>query len=164
MKPHHLFIAVLLLVPLAPRAFGQLKPAQSSLPNFDKRKAGDKAMLAEDKAAAVVSLHARIAGVKVDFDYITGSPKMISAATGFLSGPNGKGKGISAEAADAFAVDDPHRAVKAFLKEHRSLFGHGPEVLTSAQVKREFVTEHNGMKTIVWEQQLDGIPVFEALL
>ena len=29
---------------------------------------------------------------------------------------------------------------------------------------REFTTPHNGLKTVVWEQQVDGIPVFEAVL
>ncbi len=63
-----------------------------------------------------------------------------------------------------FAVDDPHRAAKAFLREHSGLFGHGPEVLDQARVARDFTTPHSGLKTVVWEQQVDGVPIFEALL
>ena len=31
-------------------------------------------------------------------------------------------------------------------------------------VKRDYITAHNGLRTVVWEQQLDGIAVFEAVL
>jgi len=62
------------------------------------------------------------------------------------------------------AKDDPYRAIKAFLIENAALFGHGAEVLTNAVVARDFVTAHNGMRTTIWQQQLDGIPVFEGLL
>lgn len=34
----------------------------------------------------------------------------------------------------------------------------------NARIKDDFVTPHNGMRSVVWEQQLDGIPVFEGLL
>src|SRR6185369_5157272 len=44
------------------------------------------------------------------------------------------------------------------------LFGHGPEVLLSARRARDYVTAHNGLRTVVWEQQLEGIPVYEAVL
>ncbi|MDB6110653.1 MAG: hypothetical protein JWR69_2403, partial [Pedosphaera sp.] len=61
---------------------------------------------------------------------------------------------------------DPHRIAKAFLREHSGLFGYGAEALddSQARVKREFTTQHNGMTTVVWEQSVDGVPVFEALL
>src|SRR5262249_38768230 len=40
----------------------------------------------------------------------------------------------------------------------------GPESLASARVTRDDRTAHNGMRTVVWEQQLQGIAVFEAIL
>src|SRR6202040_2177012 len=43
-------------------------------------------------------------------------------------------------------------------------FGHGAEVLHDAVVKRQFVAAHNGLRTVIWQQQVDQIPVFEALL
>ncbi|MCF7668761.1 MAG: hypothetical protein K9N48_03185, partial [Verrucomicrobia bacterium] len=61
-------------------------------------------------------------------------------------------------------ADDPHRPIKAFLIENTALFGHGAGVLTNATIKREFVTPHNGMRTVIWQQQLDGILVFEGRL
>src|SRR5262249_41002515 len=83
---------------------------------------------------------------------------------GFLSGPDGKGRGIAQETANSFPATDPHRATKAFLSEHRALFGHGPEALHGALVKRDFVAPHNGLHTAVGQQQVDNIPVSDALL
>ncbi|MBI5384185.1 MAG: M36 family metallopeptidase [Verrucomicrobia bacterium] len=109
-------------------------------------------------------LHARVPRARVEFDPVVGSPKSVAASDGFLSGPRGEGRGISKAAADAFKADDPHHATKAFLQEHRALFGHGSEALDTAPVKREFVTPHNGLRTVVWQQQVDGLDVFEAVL
>ena len=53
---------------------------------------------------------------------------------------------------------------RAFLDEHTALFGYGSEALDAARISREFITGHNGMRTVIWEQQVDGISVFEALL
>ncbi len=44
------------------------------------------------------------------------------------------------------------------------MFGHGPEVLTNATIAREFAGDRSGMRTVVWQQQLDGIPVFDGVL
>jgi hypothetical protein len=100
----------------------------------------------------------------IDFDPITGAPKNISAPGEFLSGKQGVGKTVSATAAAGISEDDPYRATKAFLVEHKPLFGHGPEALGQARLKREFVTAHNGLRTVIWEQEINGIPVFEAVL
>lgn len=64
----------------------------------------------------------------------------------------------------AIPANDPYRATRAFLLDHRALFGHGPEALDQARVVREFRTPNNGVRTVVWEQVVDGIPVFEATL
>jgi len=74
------------------------------------------------------------------------------------------GGGISIASLSAFQANDTNRATKAFLREHSKLFGHGAEALEQARISREFVTAHNGMRTVVWEQQVDEVPVFEALL
>ena len=44
------------------------------------------------------------------------------------------------------------------------MFGHGPEALNAARIQRDFVTAHNGMRTVVWEQELDDLKVFETML
>ncbi|MFZ2644495.1 MAG: M36 family metallopeptidase, partial [Verrucomicrobiia bacterium] len=50
------------------------------------------------------------------------------------------------------------------MNEHSALFGHGAEVLANVRVKRDYVTPHNGMNTVVWQQELDGIAVFDGVL
>ncbi|HXJ58482.1 MAG TPA: M36 family metallopeptidase, partial [Verrucomicrobiae bacterium] len=117
-----------------------------------------------EKRDAANKLRERLTQAQIDFDEITGSPKRISAAHGFLTGPNGIGGAVSEKSLRGFRADDSNRATKAFLKEHKLLFGHGPEVLAAARVKREHTTPHNGLRTVIWEQQLDGIAVFEAVL
>ena len=145
-------------------AFAILPPGRPELPNFDKRSGGAAAVAAGERRAPMAQLSAQIHGARIDFDEVVGTPKWIASTESYLSGPGGNGKGISAGMRARFPANDPYRTLKAFLAEHSALFGHGPEVLETARIKREFVTPHNGLKTVVWEQQLDGIDVFEALL
>lgn len=134
------------------------------MPNFDERQAQPQSTLHKKNSEAEIDLHKNLSKAQVEFDDIIGSPKLISSPDGFLSGKKGIGRGISAKTAAEFPANEPHRATKAFLKEQRALFGHGPEVLANAKIKRDFVTAHNEMRTVVWEQQLKDIPVFEGLL
>lgn len=120
--------------------------------------------IATGHRAALAHLKSLLPDAEVDFDELVGSPKWISSRRGFLTGTNGAGGGISAGALAKFGTNDPYRVTKAFLSEHSALFGHGPEALAAARVKRDFTNAHSGLHTVVWEQQVDGIPVFESLL
>ena len=135
------------------------------LPNFDKRSEvhAAKARVAPD-AKAVARIRAQVKYVQCEMDAITGSPAFIMARRGFLSGADGKGRAIPAAAIAKVPAGDRHRTVKAFINEHQALFGHGAEALDGALLERDYVTEHNGMREVVWQQQLDGIPVFEGKL
>ncbi len=62
-----------------------------------------------------------------------------------------------------FDPSDPYRPVKAFLQEYQALFGFGPAEITNAIVQRDYVTPATGAHTVVWQQQVGGIPVFNAL-
>ncbi len=146
-------------------ALAFMPPANPPLPNFDKR-AGTAAsqVVSPEQRRAVEQLQARQPHAQVEFDPITGGPKSVWSGSAFLTGSNGVGATIPAATASRFPASDPHRATKAFLSEYRGLFRHGPEALDQARVKRQFVTPHNGLRTVVWQQELDGIPVFEAVL
>jgi hypothetical protein len=140
------------------------QPVRERLPNLDKRQSQSKltnAMPAE-KVAAAESIRGFVPGARIDFDGVTGAPKWIGSISGFLTGPSGKG--LSSAALAAVPVQDPYRVTKVFIQEHRALFGYGPEVLAASRIKRDYVTPHNGMKTVVWEQQLDNITVFDSTL
>ena len=150
---------VLLAVLLSTVAFRP--PPATPFPDFDRRQgaAADKI-----RQPAVDSLRALLPDAKVEFDPVTQAAAHVTAKRGFLSGPDGKGRGIGDAAFNAFPKNDPHRATKSFLRQHRELFSHGPEAVERAKVKRDFVTPHNGLRSVVWEQTLDDIPVFEGVL
>jgi hypothetical protein len=109
-------------------------------------------------------LRSRVQGLEVAFDPLLGTHRWIGSPHGFLSGPNGQGRAIAPETIRRQAPADPYRIVKAFLDEHHALFDHGPDVLETGRIKREFITPHSGLRTVVWEQQLDGIPIFQSVL
>ncbi len=113
-------------------------------------------------ATGVSRLKDRAAGVRVDRDRVLGRPGFVAQRDGLLTGANGEGAMIPKAALDAIPAGDPHRVVKAFLNEHRDVFGHDATALNGALVKRDYVAAHNGLHTTVWEQQVAGIPVFEA--
>ena len=134
-------------------------PETPSLPNFDRRLAHlskQEAELAPDKAVAADELRQRVPGLRIDVDRLLGTPNYLASSQSFLSGPNGQGGSISSATANAFAANDPQRALKAFLQEHAAMFGYGAEILETATVKRNYVTAHNGLRTTVWEQSFDG--------
>lgn len=132
-------------------------------PNLDKRQPNTGNPELEPQKAAT-HLAELLPGATIQFDPIVGSPKWISSRDGFLSGRNGVGKAITPQAHRGIHPADPHSAIKAFLNEHAKLFGHDSTALHRARVGRDFTSAHNGLRTAVWEQELDGIPVFQAAL
>jgi len=157
-----LIVAVLLLG--AGRGWAFLPPAQKPLVNIDPRSAAGAGAATAEQSAAAVELRSRLPKARVDFDPLTGAPAMVSAIDGLLTGAQGQGPAIASTTLAAIPADEGHRVTRAFLEQHRQLFGYGPEALDQAKVRREFTAAHNGLKTVVWEQQVEGIPVFEAVL
>lgn len=151
---------------LSSRAHGFQQPGREPLPDFDLRQtqqlSGQKP--SSERALAETALRLWVPDVKVDFDPLSGSPRSIASTTGFLTGPSGEGKGISPATLAKVRPDDPQRAIKTFMAERRQLFGFGPEVLDSARIARDYVTAHNGMRTVVWEQQVQGIRIYDTVL
>jgi uncharacterized repeat protein (TIGR01451 family) len=140
-------------------------PDRPQLVNYDKREKGAavRPRLDPEKALAADKLSERVSGVRVSVDPILGSPRYVVSTHELLSGPNGVGKAISPQFRNAIPGEDRHGSIKAFLNEHAAMFGHGAEILDSAVITREYITAHNGLRTTVWEQQVEGIPVFQAI-
>jgi hypothetical protein len=71
------------------------------------------------------------------------------AAGSFLTGPEeGQGEG----------------GLRRFLDENRELFGYGSEVLEKGVLlAREDVTAGSGLRTLVWQQELDGVPLYDTV-
>ncbi len=139
---------------------------RAGLANFDKRRdaAGNGISPAADQMAAANTLKERSPGARIDWDNVFGSPRFILNERACLSGPDGAEDHLIPGARPDPMSGDPHKAIKHFLNENSGLFGFDAAILPGARICREYVTGHNGLRTVVWEQQLDGIPVFEALL
>ncbi|MBX7209167.1 MAG: M36 family metallopeptidase [Verrucomicrobiaceae bacterium] len=106
--------------------------------------------LQADRAHALMRLTAEVPGVKVDFDPVTGAPSLVQATGRFLTPPAEPGA-------------NPRSLVEGYIDAHRDLFGHDAGALRTARVSREDVTQHSGMVTLVWNQQVNGIPVFKTI-
>lgn len=145
---------------------------KEALPNFDIRPtvAVSEVTAKADTSgtpkavAAIETLQSRVRNVQVDRSAITGAPVFIRSTDQFLTGPAGRGGANNDAQLQAIPASDPHRAVKAFIDSRTDLFGHNSSILDSTRIRRDYVTAHSQMRTVVLEQQLDGIPIFEAFL
>ncbi len=135
-------------------------------PNFDRRARTPQTDLRStaDHRKGLEHLAELAPEARVDFDPVVGNPRWISAPGSFLSGLNGVGKAISDGGHRGVDAADPHKAMKAFLNEHALLFGHDSSGLHHARITLEFRSPHSGLLTTVWEQEIDGVPVFDAVL
>ncbi|MGA4645536.1 M36 family metallopeptidase [Limisphaera sp. 4302-co] len=133
----------------------------TALPDQDLR--GTPGVAPAERArreAALARLQQELPGTKVDVDPVVGSARFVRRLSGFLT-PAVAGTWAGPRAA-AVAPADPEAIVRAFLDAHRDVFGHGGEVLDHARRVRDTVSPHSGLRTVVWQQELAGRPVFEA--
>src|SRR5262245_54418625 len=134
MKISRRTVVAVVVIGVFSEAFAIVEPSRPALANFDVRHREVIRPVPGEKRRAAARLREQAPQAQIDFDQITGSPKRISCASGFLTGPDGIGRAVSQESARAFRLEDAHRPTKAFLKEHKLLFGAGPEVLETARV------------------------------
>ncbi len=157
-----LWLATWLVV--VPAALGFREPEYEAIGNFDARTKGKPSVIASEQRAAADILRRQVPGVQVHFDDVRGLARHVHSTTSFLTGPRSSGKSVKAAAAAAINQDDPHRPTKVFLDSHPEIFGHGSEVLRGTRLERDYTTRHNGLRTAVWQQHIDGIPVFEGVM
>lgn len=139
--------------------------ARVSLPDYDRRHGRLLEQLPEPiQSEALAQLKHRAPQLEVSFHPITGAPRRIYVRGGFLGATNDPPPARGATTSAQASQGDPDRATKNFLKQHAPLFGHGPEALEHAQIRRQFVGKPNGLRSVVWEQEVAGVPVFEARL
>ena len=124
--------------------------AEPPRPNLDRREqsfaAGGQR---NERAAAEAGLHARVPNLVIERHPTTGSPRWISAREHFLTGK--------------VLQPNPHGIVKRFVDENAAVFGHEGAALTDEGIARDYVTAHNGMRTIIWQQKVEQIPVLDAV-
>src|SRR5205807_3032460 len=95
-----------------PQVWAVLPAANPSLPNIDKRRqAMPLAVPAPDaaRAKAKAVLESRVPELKISTDKVLGTPRLLSARRGYLTGPNGQGGALSKSFLDAVHGDDPNR-------------------------------------------------------
>ena len=150
---------------LAVSALAVLPSRRTPLSNFDVRapQAAGSEEVAPEHTPAVQALQARVPQLKVTRSQVLNTPSFFSSSTSFLTGPDAQGLGVLPVTAQGIPANDPHRAVKAFMTEHAGLIGYGPGVLDGARISRDYVGAHNGMRTVIWQQELNNIPVFDAI-
>ncbi|MCE9610692.1 MAG: M36 family metallopeptidase [Chthoniobacter sp.] len=154
----------LALIVIGVAAWAGPQGEKRTLLDFDKRATPAPAAASPDKSAAAAQLRGRLREPRVELDAVSEAPKFVGSPHEFLTGPGGEGHAVPKARMQTRAVNEPHREVKAFLEEYKGLYGHGAEVLNAAQVKRDYTNQHNGLRSVVWQQQVDGVPVFGAIL
>jgi hypothetical protein len=102
--------------------------------------------------------------VRLELDPQWQTPKHVRCLQGCLTGPGGAGHGVSIQSLEAVPPSDRHRPLKVFLQQESGLYGHGPEILANIEPTREITSRKSGLRSVTWEQERDGIPVFEAVL
>ncbi len=122
------------------------------LDNWDLRKLPEVPSQAPAaQTNAIKELQRLIPGVTVTLDPLSGSPSLVQA-TGRLLTP----------AVETGA--DPREVVASFVDRHSAIFGHDRTLLThQARMIRDDVTQRSGLKTLVWEQELHGIPLHRTI-
>lgn len=120
------------------------------LPEIDLRKrSGPSSNPGKDRAEAFAELKREKPMLQAQFDEISGAPSYLQETGKFLTGKN---PNLPAKV-----------VVKNYVNRFPGLFGHGADALDAAKVTREDVTAHNGMTTLVWQQQHAGIPLFNTI-
>ena len=87
----------------------------------------------------------------------------VNCRSGYLTGEAGVGLALPAPRG-ASSPEDRLRPIKAFLDEYSAIVGHDSRALDTATLKRDSVDRHNGVRTVIWSQELEGLPVFECSL
>ncbi len=119
--------------------------------NFDARTVTSRTVLRSTaevlgrRGDAVAKLAGRLgADAEIELDGVTGTPRHVADRTGFLTGASGR-------AADAVAL--------GWVRDNLAGLGLVRADLDTL-VKRQQVTDINGITHVSWVQQVDGVPVF----
>lgn len=141
-----------------------LTQASTPLPDYDARPAGPtKSALAQQApSVAELALQARIPGVTVSRDHITRTPRWLAPRRGFLTPPIASTSSPNIEK-NRVGADAGSDVVKTFVDENAAVLGHDSSLFQASRVVRDHATPHNRLRTIVWEQTHNGVPVFEGL-
>ncbi|MBS0197770.1 MAG: M36 family metallopeptidase [Planctomycetes bacterium] len=141
-------------------AFAAVKGADDGYPSFDIRFNADgeptqpvvNALAKITKGPALADelarLRASVDSVQIDDDPCFGTPRFVRSTSAFLT------------AADPAAA--PAEVVAKFIRAYPALFEIDAAEIPNARKTRDFVTEHNGVAHLTFQQLIDGIDLFDA--
>jgi uncharacterized repeat protein (TIGR01451 family) len=162
-------LCVSLLVPSAVSTTQAAKSKPSVVGNYDIRVLGteqladllavyapsvrqDRVRLAKDQAAqmqqAAVRLQRALPGADVRFSDLFGAAELVRNSGGTLTGP--------APGRDAALI------AKDFLRTNQALYGLNDSEVNALQFLGESLSPANGLRMVRFEQQVDGLPVFQS--
>jgi uncharacterized repeat protein (TIGR01451 family) len=132
----------------------------SALPEKDLRShAGTTPEVLAQRQAGLARMQQALPGVQVSYDSVVGSARFVRRTSGFLTQAP---VGSPGPTAAAVSLADPEAVVRAFLREYADAIGHGDVALDQARRVRDTVSPRSGLRTVVWQQVLAGVPIFEA--
>jgi subtilase family serine protease len=149
LRPFILVCAALL--PVTAFAVQKPRPEDRVLPNFDSRQRGPRTAgvsaeveqaLRELRSQGTLTLQSR-------FHPRTRALRLLSAREGSLTPPSG---------------DDPEAIARRFLRAHRGLFGLAESDLPNLVRTRALESRGGKIRHVLFEQVLDGIPVFGGIV
>jgi hypothetical protein len=111
--------------------------------------AGRPGFSLREREADVRSLAQRVPGLRVDYDPIFGTPRFVRSPLALLTRP---------------APVEAEVVVESFVAAHRALFEIDVAELENARRSRDYVTRHNGVRHLEWQQEIDGTDIFGAHL
>lgn len=153
--------------PAALRAPGTVPSADDPLPYFDIRLDADGLAVEEvldalavartesqlaARATSIAQIEQDVRGVRVADHEFFGTPHYIGSTMRLLTPPAAVGD-VSAR-----------EVVKDFVATYQPVFEIDPEALDVTRVRRDFVTKHNGVTHLTFQQQIDGVDLFGAHL
>lgn len=109
---------------------------------------------------ALAGLRQRVPGLVVDFDPHFGTVASLRSTDAWLTPAQAPAAARSGSATGPEA----EAVVHDFLDAWQPLLGHGSEALAGARLQQQFVGAHNGLRTLVWQQTRESLPIQGATL
>src|SRR5262245_6491666 len=98
----------LIVAALVSAAHAQVRPtSHAPKAEYDRRAAVQQSEALTRAQQAVTELKSQLPSAAVDFDELLGTPKFARSQDGFLTGPGGEGRAVTAKALRAVPTSDP---------------------------------------------------------
>jgi hypothetical protein len=95
------------------------------------------------------SLVRSVPGLRIDTHEFFATPHSIGSTDRFLT-----------PAVPANQPFSPRSVARQFISDHQPLFNLDPVEISNARIERDFVTQHNGVTHLTFQQQINGIDLF----